>query len=221
MRLEKIKSVMSFGLPFWLGVLLIYTFEMNSLTGFFVAIMLCRAEQLSEKDLLLAGLLIVLGGNYKFNEFIFNAAIGTTIFQAVRLFAKSEQVTRRNWLRAVLMSTLTFYTLRMTLIFDVPAPLLPIHELYAAATEYLRVNQNLMWLMSASLVAANAIIFLKTKAQRELPLTMGVLFGMCGLEDMTAIIVSSLVGQMVFKIGDDELSEYQKFVQEAGKVHKL
>ena len=214
---------MSVGLPLWMGVLMIYTFELNSLIGFFAAFVLCQVEKLDVKKILPIGLLIVLGGKYKLDGFIFDAAIGTTIFQAVRLFAKLGQVTQGNWLRAVLMSMLVFYTLRMTVVFDVPATLLPIHELNASAAEYVSANQNLMWLMSAILVAVNAMIFLKTKELWELPLTMGVLFGMCGFEDMTAIIVCSLVMQVMFRIrnGDERASEYKKSVQEAGKVHKL
>ena len=92
-----------------------------------------------------------------------------------------------------------------------------------SAEEYLAANQTIEWAISLSLIAINMAIFFKSRTQEHLPLIMGLISGLCGLEDVSAIIALSIVGKMVFKIknGDDEENECEKPIQQAGKVYKL
>ena len=43
------------------------------------------------------------------------------------------------------------------------------------------------------------------------------------MEDMTAIILISMVGKMILRLGKgvEVRREYKKFVQQAGKIYKL
>ena len=226
---EKIKSLLTVLLQMWTGILLIYKFEMNPLIGFLMSAVLWRLitlagkQKLNARKLLLIVLLLSVSGNYKASDFVFNAVIGFTVFQAINFFASSKEKSRQSWLPMVYVSMMIYYTLRMTLIFDVPEILLTAHELYMSAEEYLTANQKIEWAISLSLIAINVAIFFKSGTQKHLPLIMGLISGLCGLEDVSAIIALSLVGKMVFKIrnGDDEENECEKPVQQAGKIYKL
>ena len=216
-------------LQMWTGILLIYTFEMNPLIGFSMSAVLWRLttldgkRKLNAKKLLLIALLVSVSGNYKASDFVFNALIGFTVFQAINLFTSSKEKSRQSWLPMVYVSMAIYYTLRMTLVFEVPEILSTSHELYKSAEEYLSVNQTIEWAISLSLIAISVTIFFKSRTQEHLPLIMGLISGLCGLEDVSMIIVLSLVGKMVFKIknGDDEENECEKPVQQAGKIYKL
>ncbi|MBR0287651.1 MAG: hypothetical protein IJQ82_01600 [Selenomonadaceae bacterium] len=226
---EKIKSLLSVLLQMWTGILLIYTFEMNPLIGFLMSAVLWRLttldgkRKLNAKKLLLIALLASVSGNYKASDFILNASVGVTAFQAINLFTNLKQESRQSWLPMMYVSMAIYYTLRMTLIFDVPEILSTAHELYMSAEEYLAANQTIGWAISLSLIAINMAIFFKSRTQEHLPLIMGLISGLCGLEDVSVIIVLSLVGKMVFKIknGDDEENECEKPVRQAGKIYKL
>ena len=227
--MERIKTILSVVLPMWTGILLIYTFEMNPLIGFLMSAVLWRLtrldgkQKLNAKKLLLIALLVSVSGNYKASDFVFNASVGVTLFQAINFFTSSKEKSRQSWLPMMYVSMAIYYTLRMTLIFDVPEILLTAHELYMSAEEYLKANQTIEWAISLSLIAINVAIFFKSGTQKHLPLIMGLISGLCGLEDVSAIIALSLVGKMVFKIrnGDDEENECEKPVQQAGKIYKL
>ena len=226
---EKIKSLLTVLLQMWTGILLIYTFEMNPLIGFSMSAVLWRLttldgkRKLNAKKLLLIALLVSVSGNYKASDFVFNALIGFTVFQAINLFTSSKEKSRQSWLPMVYVSMAIYYTLRMTLVFEVPEILSTAHEWYKSAEEYLSVNQTIEWAISLSLIAISVTIFFKSRTQEHLPLIMGLISGLCGLEDVSMIIVLSLVGKMVFKIknGDDEENECEKPVQQAGKIYKL
>ena len=226
---EKIKGLLTVLLQMWTGILLIYTFEMNPLIGFFLSAVLWRLTTLdgkrkfNAKELLLIALLVRMSGNYKASDFVFNAVIGFTVFQAINFFTSSKQESRQSWLLMVYVTMAIYYTLRMTLVFDVPEIFLSAHEWYMTAEKYLLSNQTIEWAISLSLIAINIAIFFKRGTQDYLPLIMGLILGLCGLEDMSAIIVLSIVGKMVFKIknGDDEKNECEKPVQQAGKIYKL
>ena len=213
---EKIKSLLTVLLQMWTGILLIYTFEMNPLIGFSMSAVLWRLttldgkRKLNAKKLLLIALLVSVSGNYKASDFVFNALIGFTVFQAINLFTSSKEKSRQSWLPMVYVSMAIYYTLRMTLVFEVPEILSTAHEWYKSA-------------ISLSLIAISVTIFFKSRTQEHLPLIMGLISGLCGLEDVSMIIVLSLVGKMVFKIknGDDEENECEKPVQQAGKIYKL
>ena len=227
--MERIKTILSVALPMWTGILLIYTFEMNSLIGFLMSVVLWRLtrldgkQKLNARKLLLIALLLSVSGNYKASDFVFNAVIGFTVFQAINFFAISKEKSRQSWLLMVYVSMAIYYTLRMTLVFEVPEILSTAHELYMSAEEYLAANQTIEWAISLSLIAINMAIFFKSRTQEHLPLIMGLISGLCGLEDVSAIIALSIVGKMVFKIknGDDEENECEKPIQQAGKVYKL
>ena len=227
--MERIKTILSVVLPMWTGILLIYTFEMNPLIGFLMSAVLWRLttldgkRKLNAKKLLLIALLLSVSGNYKASDFVFNAVIGFTAFQATNFFAISKEKSRQSWLLMVYVSMAIYYTLRMTLIFDVPEILLTAHEWYMSAEEYLTTNQTIEWAISLSLIAINVAIFFKSGTQKHVPLIMGLISGLCGLEDVSMIIILSLVGKMAFKIknGDDEENECEKSVQQAGKIYKL
>ena len=47
--MERIKTMLSVVLPMWTGILLIYTFEMNPLIGFFLSAVLWRLTRLDSK----------------------------------------------------------------------------------------------------------------------------------------------------------------------------
>lgn len=226
---EKIKSLLTMLLQMWTGILLIYTFEMNPLIGFLISAVLWRLtrldgkKKLNAKKLLLIAMLVSLSDNYKASDFIFNAAFGVTVFQAINFFTSSKEKSRQRWLQMVYVSMAIYYTLRMTLIFDVPEILSTAHEWYMSAEEYLAANQKIEWAISLSMIAISVAIFFKSGTQEHLPLIMGLISGLCGLEDVSVIIVLSLVGKMVFKIknGDEEKNECEKPVQQAGKIYKL
>lgn len=226
---EKIKSLLTVLLQMWTGILLIYTFEMNPLIGFLMSAVLWRLtrldgkRKLNGKKLLLIALLASVSGNYKASDFILNAAVGVTVFQEISFFTSSKKESRQSWLPIVYVTMAIYYTLRMTLIFDVPEILSTVHEWYKSTEEYLTVNQPIKWAISLSLIAINVAIFFKSGTQDYLPLIMGLISGLCGLEDVSVIIILSLVSKMVFKIknGDEEENECEKPVQQAGKVYKL
>ena len=227
--MERIKTILSVVLPMWTGILLIYTFEMNPLIGFLMSAVLWRLtrldgkQKLNAKKLLLIALLVSVSGNYKASDFVFNASVGVTLFQAMNFFTSSKEKSRQSWLPMMYVSMAIYYTLRMTLIFDVPEILLTAHELYMSAEEYLTTNQKIEWAISLNLIAINVAIFFKSGTQKHLPLIMGLISGLCGLEDVSVIIILSLVSKMLFKIrnGDDEENECEKPVQQAGKIYKL
>lgn len=227
--MERIKTILSVVLPMWTGILLIYTFEMNPLIGFLMSAVLWRLtrldgkQKLNAKKLLLIALLVSVSGNYKASDFVFNASVGVTLFQAINFFTSSKEKSRQSWLPMMYVSMAIYYTLRMTLIFDVPEILLTAHELYMSAEEYLTANQKIEWAISLNLIAINVAIFFKSGTQKHLPLIMGLISGLCGLEDVSVIIILSLVSKMLFKIrnGDDEENECEKPVQQAGKIYKL
>ena len=165
--MERIKTMLSVALPMWMGILLIYTFEMKPLIGFFLSAVLWRLTRLDSKrklngkKLLLIALLVSMSGNYKASEL--------------------------------------------------------------SAEEYLTVNQKIEWAISLSLIAISVAIFFKRGTQEDFPLIMGLISGLCGLEDMTAIILISMLGKMILRLeeGTDVGREYKKSVQQAGKIYKL
>ena len=227
--MERIKKILSVALLLWTGILLIYTFEMNPLIGFFLSTVLWRLtrldgkRKLDAKKLLLIALLLSMSGNYKASDFVFNAVIGFMVFQAINFFTSSKEESRQKWLPIMYVSMAIYYTLRMTLVFEVPEILSTVHEWYKSAEEYLTANQPIEWAISLSLIAINVAIFFKRETQDYFPLIMGLVSGLCGLEDMLAIIVLSIVSKMVYKIknGDEEENECEKPVQQTGKVYKL
>ena len=183
-----------------------------------------RQPKLNAKKLLLIALLVSVTGNYRASDFVFNAVIGFTVFQAINFFTSSKKESHQSWLPTVYVSMAIYYTLRMTLVFDIPEILSTAHEWYISAEKYLTANQTIEWTISLSLIAISVAIFFKSRTQEHLPLLiMGLTSGLCGLEDMTAIIALSLVGKMVFRIknGDEEENECEKPVQQAGKIYKL
>jgi len=221
--------MLSVALPMWTGILLIYTFEMNPLIGFLISAVLWRLtrldgkRKLNAKKLLLIALLVSVSGNYKASDFIFNAAIGVTVFQAINFFTSSKEESRQSWLPMVYVSMAIYYTLRMTLIFEVPEILSMAHEWYKSTEEYLKANQTIEWAISLSLIAIDMAIIFKSGMQEHFPLIMGLISGLCGLEDMTAIILISMVGKMILRLeeGVEVGREYKKSVQQAGKIYKL
>ena len=227
--MERIKTILSVALPMWTGILLIYTFEMNPLIGFLISAVLWQLtrldskQKLNAKKLLLIALLVSVSGNYRASDFILNASVGVTLFQAINFFTSSKEKSRQSWLPMVYVTMAIYYTLRMTLVFEVPEILSTAHEWYMSAEKYLAANQKIEWAISLSLIAISVAIFFKSGTQKHLPLIMGLISGLCGLEDVSVIIVLSLVGKIVFKIknGDDEENECEKPVQQAGKVYKL
>ena len=226
---KKFHEMLSVMLQLWSGVLLIYTFGMNPLLGFFVSAVLWRLvkfdgkQKLNVKKLSLIALLVFVSGHYKASEFVLNAVIGFTVFQVLSFFSKSKSETRQNRLPMVYVTMAIYYTLRMTLVFDVPEILSTAHEWYMSVEKYLTANQTIEWIISLSLIAISVAIFFKSRTQEHLPLIMGLTSGLCGLEDMSAIIALSLVVKMAFKIknGDEEENECEKPVQQAGKIYKL
>ena len=140
---KKIKGLLSVLLQMWTGILLIYTFEVNSVVGFLMSAVLWRLvefdskQKLNIKKLSLIALLIVVSEHYKASEFAFNAAIGFTVFQALSFFSKSKFESRQNWLLIVYVSMVIYYTLRMTLVFEVPEILTPIHMWYVSIEKFL------------------------------------------------------------------------------------
>ena len=221
--------MLSVALPMWTGILLIYTFEMNPLIGFLISAVLWRLtrldgkRKLNAKKLLLIALLVSVSGNYKASDFIFNAAIGVTVFQAINFFTSSKEESRQSWLPMVYVSMAIYYTLRMTLVFEVPEILSMAHEWYKSTEEYLKANQTIEWAISLSLIAIDMAIIFKSGMQEHFPLIIGLISGLCGLEDMTAIILISMVGKMILRLeeGVEVGREYKKSVQQAGKIYKL
>ena len=226
---EKVKSLLTVLLQMWTGILLIYTFEMNPLIGFLISAVLWRLTKLDSKQkinakkLLLIALMVSVSVNYKVSDFVFNAVIGFTVFQAINFFTSLKEESRQRWLTMVYVSMAIYYTLRMTLVFEVPEILLPAHEWHMSVEEYLSGNQKIEWAISLSLIAISVAIFFKSRTQEHSPLIMGLISGLCGLEDVTAIILMSIVGKMILRLGKGvELGrEYKKSVQQAGKVYKL
>ena len=225
---EKVKSLLTVLLQMWTGILLIYTFEMNPLIGFLMSAVLWRLmtidgkQKLNAKKLLLIALLVSVSGNYKVSDFILNASVGVTLFQAINFFTSSKEKSRQSWLPTVYVSAI-YYTLRMTLVFDVPEILSTAHEWYMSAEKYLTSNQTIEWTISLSLIAISVAIFFKSRTQEHLPLIMGLISGLCGLEDTTAIILMSMIGKMILRLGKgvEVGREYKKSVQQTGKIYKL
>ena len=113
--------MLSVALPMWTGILLIYTFEMKPLIGVLWRLTRLDGKQkLNAKKLLLIALLVSVSGNYKASDFIFNASVGVTLFQAINFFTSLKQESRQSWLLMVYVSMAIYYTLRMTLVFEVP-----------------------------------------------------------------------------------------------------
>ena len=226
---EKVKSLLTVLLQMWTGILLIYTFEMNPLIGFLMSAVLWRLtrldgkQKLNAKKLLLIALLLSVSGNYKASDFVFNASVGVTVFQAINFFTSSKEKSRKSWLPMVYVSMAIYYTLRMTLVFDVPEILSTAHEWYMSAEKYLTANQTIEWTISLSLIAISVAIFFKSRTQEHLPLIMGLISGLCGLEDTTAIILMSMIGKMILRLGKgvEVGREYKKSVQQTGKIYKL
>ena len=226
---EKVKSLLTVLLQMWTGILLIYTFEMNPLIGFLMSAVLWRLttidgkQKLNAKKLLLIALLVSVSGNYKASDFILNASVGVTLFQAINFFTSSKEKSRQSWLPTVYVSMAIYYTLRMTLVFDVPEILSTAHEWYMSAEKYLTANQTIEWTISLSLIAISVAIFFKSRTQEHLPLIMGLISGLCGLEDTTAIILMSMIGKMILRLGKgvEVGREYKKSVQQTGKIYKL
>ena len=226
---EKVKSLLTVLLQMWTGILLIYTFEMNPLIGFLMSAVLWRLtrldgkQKLNAKKLLLIALLVSVSGNYKASDFILNASVGFTVFQAINFFTSSKEKSRQSWLPTVYVSMAIYYTLRMTLVFDVPEILSTAHEWYMSAEKYLTANQTIEWTISLSLIAISVAIFFKSRTQEHLPLIMGLISGLCGLEDTTAIILMSMIGKMILRLGKgvEVGREYKKSVQQTGKIYKL
>lgn len=219
--MERVKTMLSVALPMWMGILLIYTFEMNPLIGFLMSAVLWRLtrldgkRKLNAKKLLLIALLVSVSGNYKASDFIFNAVIGLTVFQAINFFTNLKQELRQSWLPMMYVSMAIYYTLRMTLVFYVPEILSMAHEWYKSAEEYLKANQTIEWAISLSLIAIDMAIIFKSGMQEHFPLIIGLISGLCGLEDMTAIILISMVGKMILRLeeGVEVGREYKKSVQ--------
>ena len=123
--MERIKTMLSVALSMWTGILLIYTFEMKPLIGFLISAVLWRLtrldgkRKLNAKKLLLIALLVSVSGNYKASDFILNAAIGVTVFQAINFFTSTKEESRKSWLPMVYVTMAIYYTLRMTLVFEV------------------------------------------------------------------------------------------------------
>ena len=227
--MERIKTILSVALPMWTGILLIYTFEMNSLIGFLMSVVLWRLtrldgkQKLNARKLLLIALLVSVSGNYKTSDFMLNASVGVTLFQAINFFTSSKEKSYQRWLLMVYVSMAIYYTLRMTLVFEVPEILSTPHEWYKSAEEYLKANQTIEWAISLSLIAIDMAIIFKSGMQEHFPLIMGLISGLCGLEDMTAIILISMVGKMILRLeeGVEVGREYKKSVEQAGKIYKL
>ena len=225
----KIKSLLTVLLQMWTGILLIYTFEMKPLIGFLMSAVLWRLtrldskRKLNAKKLLLIALLVSVSGNYKTSDFMLNASVGVTVFQAINFFTSSKEESRQSWLPIVYVSMAIYYTLRMMLVFEVPEILSVAHEWYKSAEEYLKANREVEWAISLSMVAISVAIFFKSGTQEGLPLIMGLISGLCGLEDMTAIILISMVGKMILRLeeGTEVGREYKKSVEQAGKIYKL
>ena len=146
---EKIKDLLTVLLQMWTGILLIYTFEMNPLIGFLMSAVLWRLttidgkQKLNAKKLLLIALLVSVSGNYKASDFMLNASVGVTVFQAINFFTSSKEESRQSWLPMVYVTMAIYYTLRMTLVFYVPEILSTPHEWYNSAEEYLTANQKI------------------------------------------------------------------------------
>ncbi|WP_146179555.1 hypothetical protein, partial [Acinetobacter baumannii] len=85
-------------------------------------------RKLNVKKLLLIALPVSASGNYKASDFVFKALIGFTVFQAINFFTSSKEKSRQSWLPMVYVSMAIYYTLRMTLVFDVPEILSTVHE---------------------------------------------------------------------------------------------
>ena len=227
--MERIKTMLSVALPMWTGILLIYTFEMNPLIGFLMSAVLWRLtrldgkRKLNVKKLLLIALLVSVSGNYKTSDFMLNASVGVTLFQAINFFTSSKEKSYQRWLLMVYVSMAIYYTLRMTLVFEVPEILSMAHEWYKSTEEYLKANQTIEWAISLSLIAIDMAIIFKSGMQEHFPLIIGLISGLFGLEDMTAIILISMVGKMILRLeeGVEVGREYKKSVQQAGKIYKL
>ena len=221
--------MLSVALPMWTGILLIYTFEMNPLIGFLISAVLWQLtrldgkRKLNGKKLLLIALLVSVSGNYKASDFILNASVGVAVFQAINFFTSSKEESRQSWLPIVYVSMAIYYTLRMMLVFDVPEILSVAHEWYKSAEEYLTANREVEWAISLSLIAIDMAIIFKSGMQEHFPLIIGLISGLCGLEDMTAIILISMVGKMILRLeeGTEVGREYKKSVEQAGKIYKL
>ena len=108
--MERIKTILSVALPLWTGILLIYTFEMNPLIGFLMSAVLWRLTKLDSKQkinakkLLLIALMVSVSVNYKVSDFVFNAVIGFTVFQAINFFTSLKEESRQRWLTMVYVS---------------------------------------------------------------------------------------------------------------------
>jgi len=221
--------MLSVALPMWTGILLIYTFEMNPLIGFLISAVLWQLtrldgkRKLNGKKLLLIALLVSVSGNYKASDFILNASVGVAVFQAINFFTSTKEESRQRWLPMVYVSMAIYYTLRMMLVFDVPEILSVAHEWYKSAEEYLTANREVEWAISLSIIAIDMAIIFKSGMQEHFPLIIGLISGLCGLEDMTAIILISMVGKMILRLeeGTEVGREYKKSVEQAGKIYKL
>ena len=171
--MEKSKAVISKILVLWTGILLIYTFELNSLVGFFVSFVLWRLtalggnRKLDKKKLLIIALLVSVSGNYKPEEFVFNAAVGVTVFQVINFFTKSGQESQQNWLPIAYVSMAIYYTLRMTLVFKVPEILSTAHEVFMSAEKFLASNQTIELSIALSFMAVNMAIFSREVSKKS------------------------------------------------------
>lgn len=180
-------------------------------------------RKLNAKKLLLIAFLLSVSGNYRASDFILNSSVGVTLFQAINFFTSSKKEVRQSWLPMVYVTMAIYYTLRMTLVFDVPEILSTVHECYKSAEGYLTANQTIEWAISLSLIAISVAIFFKNGTQEHLSLIMGLISELCELEDMTAIILMNMFGKMILRLGKgaEVGGEYKKSVQQAGKIYKL
>ena len=146
-------------------------------------------------------------------------AIIFTTFQIFSILVKNGMEAnqrKQDLLSRVYISMALFYTLRMIFIFEVPDMLIPLHEVYVTAMEYLKMNQAIEWSIITILVILNAIMLWKNKLKADMPLIIGIMAGMFGLENMTAIICLSIALKIINKVkklGDEKIYEHQNFIQ--------
>ena len=231
---EKIQRAMSVIGVMWIGILLIYTQEINPMIGFFTSFVLwkltkydCEKEKINNKKLLLFGAIVFLSGNYKIEEYLLSLIVVFTTFQVFGTLVKNvreENQRKQDLLSRIYVSMAIFYTLRMIFIFEVPDMLIPLHEVCVTTMEYLRMNQAIEWSIITILVVLNAVMLWKNKLKADIPLILGIMAGMFGLEDMTAIIFLSNALNIINRVkefGDEKIYEHQDFVQQTRKIYKL
>lgn len=210
----------------WFAILMIYNFEINPIIGFCISYVMWRVvqsnikkEKINNKKLVLFGIIIFLSGNYRVEEYLLSIVVMFTVFHIMQNFInRREELKQENQeiLKIIYIAITAFYTLRMIFIFDVSEILMPLHKMYLSIMEILIGNQPLMWAIIAILIILNVVLIWKSQKQTEIPLMIGMMAGMFGIEDMTAIIVMSVALNRLREIkiyGDEKVDEHQKFVQ--------